>query len=173
MDDCPSCFENTKLFDKQPQCKSCEFYRSCAYCVKNPGSKCETRLGMVSYDEFSYNSEVATPPANHEKRHDRTRPVYSLDDMQHLLEFFLRIDDYSLAIVLSVLNDNMMNASQAARVFKVSRQAIHRKLVDSCAKHPELAGLLRANLYRCKRLSEITQEDKNLQPTDNQMEFEF
>lgn len=175
MEDCPECYGKKDLSNKIAECPSCEFLKSCIYYCKEDDKKMNRGSGHVSFENYSYSHEIADQPAEIEDEPDENeapasdrKGKYTDQDMLRLMEFMFRIDDYSLAIIEKVLNRNLITASDAARVFKVSRQAIHRKLLDSCRKNPELRNLLHANLYRCKRLREDiepkTPETKILQP---------
>jgi hypothetical protein len=154
MNDCPSCFA-TQECGRIPECTMCEFTESCRYCFENDGDKCDRTSGHVSFENYDYSEETAETAEgvySFDNSSRKTDPRYTDEDLLKLMEFMLRIDDYSLGIVESVINGNLMTVSDAARVFKVSRQAMHRKILDSVRKHPELKNLFRANLYRCKKL---------------------
>lgn len=161
--DCPQCFGNASSFAKLPACKTCQYRDACQYCAVNPipdGSQRDTRGHHVSFEQYQHAEEIACEekpyydePAPVENSYDK--PLYSNADMQHMLEFMLRgVDDYSLAIVECVLREEHTTASQVAKAFGVSREAMHRKLIDSCRQYPYLAEMLRSTLYRCKMLAD-------------------
>jgi hypothetical protein len=109
--------------------------------------------------------------------------MFTYRDIVNLLEYLFRgVDDYSLAIVLCALREDCHSTTDLARAFSVSREAIHRKLLDCCALHPELGYLLRSVLYRCSTLSNPAvrptisgrRTQKTTAKTDNtNMEFDF
>ncbi|MEI8245596.1 MAG: hypothetical protein WCI51_07190 [Lentisphaerota bacterium] len=167
METAPECFENLQ-FGKKPECPACEFSESCKLYFKTE-NKMERRCGHVSYEAIAYSKQVASkeepeeviefvePTAEPQHEIDENELKYSDEDFLKLMMFMLRIDDYSLGVVESVINGNLLTASDAARAFNVSRQAMHRKIVDSVRKHSELRSIFKINLSRCKKL-----RDENL-----------
>ena len=159
--DCPTCFGKAKSCGLLPACLNCVYNESCQYVVAHPvasGSKRDKRGHHVSVEQYQYAAEIAaeeSPFFDDPDPDDYEKPIYSNADMQHMLEFFLRgVDDYSLAIIECILREKHFMASQVAKAFGVSREAMHRKLIDSCKKYPILSEMLRTTLYRCKRLSD-------------------
>lgn len=139
----------------------------------------------MSFEQYQYAREIASEEEpvfdEPEPEGDYNKPIYSNADMQHLLEFMLRgVDDYSLAIVECVLREEHTTASQVARAFDVSREAMHRKLIDSCKRYPCLAVMLRFTLYRCKMLADPARRGsiagrgkREVDAAGQQMEFLF
>lgn len=173
METGPDCYGKRETCGNTENCPSCEFLESCRYFTRHDDKKINRGSGHVSFERYSYSSEIADRPAESEEELFDSSPEsgsgkYTDQDMIRLMEFMLRIDDYSLSLVENVISRNIITASDAARVYKVSRQAVHRKLLDSCRKYPELRMLFRASLYRCKRLrddidSPPRQQNQNLQ----------
>lgn len=161
--DCPQCFGIASSCGQLPACTTCQYQESCRYCADNPApghSRRDTRGHHVSFEHYQYASEIAAedkPPFDEPEQQAKAeydRPIYSNADLQHLLEFMLRgVDDYSLAIVECVLREEHTTASQVAKAFGVSREAMHRKLIDSCKQYPYLRDTLRCALYRCNLLA--------------------
>ena len=161
--DCPVCYGDAAQCGRLPDCQACKYADSCRYYADNPapdGKQRDTRGHHVSLDRYGFAREVAAKdePYYDErpggKGDDYQQPVYSNADLQHLLEFMLRgVDDYSLAIVECVLREEHATASQVAKAFGVSREAMHRKLIDSCKQYPYLRDTLRCALYRCNLLA--------------------
>ena len=133
-------------------CDSCEFQESCEVCRNMPDSKINRPLGFVSYDKYDYSREVADEQVDDRQDDDASDPGYSLHDMKQVLGFLLRIDDYSLALLSEIITKNKSTASSVAKDLAVSRQAIHRKIRDSCLKFPELREVFKLYLYRCKSI---------------------
>lgn len=187
--DCPSCYGKAEFWGKLPACSSCEFFESCKWYIDNPdpspGWERSSTEHFTSFEAIQYSEEVADMPAPEESDEpspddDSNEPVFSANDMRYLLEFLLRdVDDYSLAIVECALRSDCTSAADLARAFKVSREAMHRKLIDTCAAYPQLATVLRCVLHRCARLAKpetretIAGRRVRLQPDKNQMEFNF
>ncbi len=152
-------------------CNRCEYAESCRWAAANPepydGHGRSRRGHFVSYEQYAFAREVAAEPDRphcdeearelaEAERLEYDTPIYSNEDLEAILRFLLReVDDYSLAVAMCVLREGHTMASETARAFGVSREAMHRKIVDSCRKFPVLAALLKGALYRCKKLSDI------------------
>jgi len=187
--DCPPCYGNAAAWNNTPACKTCEYLGSCKWYAENPDPYPPGERGkkehFVSYEALAFSSEIADIPAPPEdndlpENDPDEEPRFSAGDLRRLLEFFLRdIDDYSLAIVECALRTGSNSSADLARAFNVSREAIHRKLVDTCRDHPEIGTMLRGVLCRCARLANpetretIAGRRVRLQPDENQMEFDF
>lgn len=160
--DCPSCFGDPEKCGAVSACLECEYVESCRYYCENPAPPRygrDSKGHHVSMEAYGYAEEVAALPdaaaVPGQDEEEYNAPIYSNADMQRLLEFFLRgVDDYSLAIVECVLRENCASAAQVAKAFGVSREAIHRKIIDSCRQYPYLRDTLRCALYRCKMLAD-------------------
>lgn len=145
--DCPDCFGKPSKSGKLARCSSCEFRSSCDFCAKDDGSSCDRRLGHVSYDRYSYSKEVAADG----KQSSGSASDGDSETLQ-VMEFLLDLDNYTAELLHEVLHGGCATASDLARKFGVSRQAIHRKIVDCCTLHPELRQLFISRLYRCRRV---------------------
>lgn len=190
-DDYPICFGKPAKCRKTPQCAECVYVASCAWYCDNPPPKRFARSSTghhVSMERYQYAEEVAAVPDDAASVYDadtaddyNTRPIYTNADMQYMLEFLLReVDDYTLAVVECVLREGHTTASQVAKAFGVSREAMHRKLVDSCQQYPALREVLRGALYRCKALADADNRSnitgrraRPAKPKNSQMEFTF
>ena len=171
MSDCPECYGNLQKTGKLPACASCEFVESCKYYAETESS-CNSNSGHVSYERYSYSKEVAS--------HD---DVVECDDepvednaVLQVMEFLLDVDNYTAELLSAVLHEGCYNTVTLAKKFGVSRQAIHRKIIDCCHLHPELRKLFITRMTRCRRIlsdsDRLTkQQKKNSNP--NQMEFDF
>ena len=193
-DDCPTCYGDSEKHGQIDACSSCEYFDSCRWYIDNPDpcadGKRFSRGHDVSFEAVQFSEQVANIPApdsddDSESRQTNGKTVFTLDELRRLLEFMLRdIDDYSLAIVECALRTDCTSAADLARAFDVSREAIHRKLIDCCAKNPQIGYLLRAVLYKCAILGDPeirsrisgrrTKPDQIQNNNDqNQMEFNF
>ena len=68
------------------------------------------------------------------------------------MEFLLDIDNYTAELLHEVLHGDCDTTSALAKKFGISRQAVHRKIVDTCTLYPQLRGLFISRLYRCRRI---------------------
>lgn len=168
---------------KDERCEDCEYRQACDVCLKMPDKKINLRMKGVSYDRFSFSSEVAseddTPFEKMAKREqDEARLAdeqFSIDDLKQVVEFLLRVDDYSYAILSEIVMENHTTASGVARKFGVSRQAMHRKIRDACVKYPELRQMLQIHLHRCRRITRgiKTTGKRRGGVSEKQQEFDF
>lgn len=166
--DCPECFGKPPKSGMVGRCLSCEFRESCEFCSKDDGSSCNRRLGHVSYDRYSYSRETSVQEENKPKR------SYSADsETLQVMEFLLDLDNYTAELLHEVMHGGCATASDLARKFGVSRQAVHRKIVDCCTLHPELRKLFIARLYRCRRILHDSKRLKVKEKDPAQMEFNF
>ncbi len=151
--DYSQCF-GIKAFCEQldPECYLCEFIHACRYAAD--ASDPNRRLGVTSYDRYSYSEEVACheEPFTEPELPEEEEPIFTRADLMELLMFLLRQDDYTLQLAAAALQGKALTAAELARYMGVSRQAIHRKLKDTCDRCPEIRELLAGSLYRCRRV---------------------
>lgn len=194
VEDCPTCYGVSASCGKLADCSFCEFADSCRWYIDNPdpepNGERSSRGHHVSFEAVQFSEEVAeipdkspeAPEELEQAKDEGDKPKYSENDFKHLLEFFLvGVDDYSLAIVLCAMREDNHSAADLARAFDVSREAMHRKLLDTCKKHPEIGFMLRGVLQRCVCLSKPElrhaiagrRTDQATELNQNQMEFDF
>jgi hypothetical protein len=153
--DYSQCFGIKAFCEKlDPECYLCDYIHACTYATRerNP----DGRQHQVSFERYAFSREIADEtkselePEPEDSAKDELR--YTDRDMLRLLEYILNVDEYSLTLVINAISGKTRTASDLARIQNVSRQAIHRKLIDTCGRYPELKELLLGNLYRCKRI---------------------
>lgn len=161
--DCPACYGKQAQCGKLPACSACAYAESCKFYAATPASgryARDSKGHYISFEHYQFAEEIADKmpvycDAEQPGADDYTKPVFSAADMLHMLEFLLRdVDDYTLAIVECALREDLTTASEIAKAFNVSREAIHRKVVDACKRYPHLADVLRCTLRRCKMLAD-------------------
>ena len=74
--------------------------------------------------------------------------------MIELVRFLCTIDDLTIELLDATLNGQARSAAEIGRAIGVTRQAVHRKLVDECCRHQELVGFFGLHLKRCRRILE-------------------
>lgn len=173
---CPLCFGDSKRFDYENQkCKSCVYIESCNYIIKDD-DKLKGKANHVSYEHYSYSQAVSTKACQIKDDLD-TGDNFENADLKEVLEFLLDVDNYTAELVHEVLRGNCNTASDLAKKFGISRQAIHRKLIDACTLHPQFRQLFISRLYRCRRVlsdSERIQKIKNHNKKNiDQLTFNF
>ena len=173
--DCPECFGKSSAAGKLDRCPSCEYQESCKFCAEDDGSSCDRRLGHISYERYSYSREVSSTATAPDQDLDQSISCGHEDDtagVRRVMEFLLDLDNYTAELVSDVLHGDVSTTSEIARKRGISRQAVHRKIIDCCTQYPELRQLFIARLYRCRR---ILRDSKRLKPKHdpNQLEFNF
>ena len=167
--------------NKMPECfgtqnktacqKDCKFKQSCLVCSNDDAPN--DWHNTVSYEKASFSSELAAHDDSCYFDDNNDAPKkYTDEDLLKLMNFILRIDDYSLGIITQLLSKPILTASDLAKLYNVSRQAMHRKIVDAIRNNPELATLFKINLYRCKIIqSEHLNHGKEKLLNDNQQDL--
>lgn len=174
MNDCPECYG--KKEKKTERCNNCEFLESCEYFASTKTAVLDHTSGHVSYEQVSYSKEVASHPEIFSEEN-----IFPDNSAVRIMEFLLDVDNYTAELVSAVLHGNCNTTADLGEKFGVSRQAIHRKIVDCCTEHPELRKLFYTRLYNCRRIltdsSRLTkQKEKAARRTGahkDQMEFDF
>lgn len=152
IEDCPSCFGKKSSNGKTANCAACQFFESCAYCSDNDGRECDKRSGHVSYEKYSFSRETASKPVESDADNAATSEENQDGSVRQIMEFLLDIDNYTAELLHEVLHGDCDTTSKIAKKFGISRQAVHRKIVDCCTLYPELRKLFITRLYRCRRI---------------------
>ena len=124
------------------RCRACVFKKSCAYYTASE-KELRTRESLISYENCQWSEEVA----DWEHIPGREQEAEIAPDMLgRFLRYLLELDKYSLELLKMVIvpdpeNGAVRSISEMARRRNCSRQAVHRKVLSTIAKHPELAGL--------------------------------
>lgn len=105
-------------------------------------------------------------------------PVRESLDLAGFLRFLLFLDDYTLGILAEIIAPSQSHAKRysvadLARIHGISRQGMHRKVLDVARKSPELASLLRMTVKKIQKCRhEFTAPRRQVIPA-GQMEFRF
>ncbi len=176
------CFGDTGRAGKLERCSACQFFDSCMLCADNPDSTVNSRLSRtVSYDKVAERAEEIADDGQEETPRAR-RPTFGWEDVRKVVQWLLSMDDYTVDVLARLCEGEYDSASALAKAMGVRRQAIHRKLVDACAEHPELSDTLRQYLPKCRRIMEHRKTRRNRQTSrpqqtragdGRQMEFKF
>ncbi len=153
MDNCPSCYGKPK---EDATCQGCEWLASCRVYASLPPADPKPLSRHVSYEAMAGADGMAAGDGRKGGicDGDDGRKVFSVDDLAVLVNLLLSLDDYELEILMRVVHGRYASLSELARVFGISKQAMHRKLADACYRHPELASMLGVHLRRCRRILE-------------------
>ena len=143
-------------------CRECDFFDSCA-CLSATEDKMEQHFGMVSFEALDGWSELAADPvlpAHETSEEDRSADVPATlpEDLAPLAEFcryIFSLDEYTIGILAEVImpedGANGRTVAELARLHRCSRQAMHRKMLGSVRRHPELAELFKLALRKIGR----------------------
>lgn len=156
-EDCPECFGKKSATGKLAGCSTCQYFESCQYCSEHDSNDCDKRSGHVSYDRYSFSKETADEPAEADDSEDLSETPSSISGndnyaLRQVMEFLLDIDNYTAELLHEVLHGDCNTTSALAKKFGISRQAVHRKIVDTCTVYPQLRSLFITRLYRCRRI---------------------
>jgi hypothetical protein len=173
--ECPECYGKADIKGKSNACEFCEYLQSCEYFISTKNSVSGHTSGHASYEKISFSEKVSASP-------EISVDIDIADDSAlRIMEFLLDVDNYTAELVSAVLHGNCNTTSDLGEKFGVSRQAIHRKIVDCCTQHPELRKLFYTRLYNCRRIltdsARLTKQKEKAAKkngcNENQMEFSF
>lgn len=172
MEPCPECYGKPK---EDAACKECRWLASCRVYASLPPAEPRPLPRHVSYEAMTGSTglPVEDPGLAAQMDDGDGAAAFSVDDMAVLVRLLLSLDDYELEILMRVVHGRYASLSELARVFGVSKQAMHRKLTDACAAHPELASLLGAHLRRCRRVLECRKARPNQRGVKDKRQLTF
>ncbi|MCQ2377599.1 MAG: hypothetical protein MJ016_00100 [Victivallaceae bacterium] len=160
VSDAPACYG--KYPEDRAACAQCEFGRSCRYYTES-APKMESRLNMVSFEFVQNWSDLiadtvhvpgAEPVPENPAQDGKAAP--EIPGMARFLRFMLELDDYTLGILSEIIvprpdTAERCSVAELARVHRCTRQAIHRKMLRSARKNPEIAHLLELTFRKVRR----------------------
>lgn len=142
-------------------CGKCEFLESCRYYAAS-APQMESRLNMVSFDFIQNWSELAAdyqhiPGCEAEEPESVSANVEpEIPGMAQFLRFLLSIDDYTLGLLAEIIGGapdraRCYSISELAQLHHCTRQAMHRKILRSARRNPELGRLLQLAFCKVRR----------------------
>ena len=137
-------------------CRECDFLDSCR-CIGDTEPHIEQHSGMVSAEEFDWSTQLSSAPAEVPDGDAEAEPdERDLTRLSEFCRFIFSLDDYTLGILAAIIAPGESGArnftvSDLARLHGCSRQAMHRKMLASVRRHPELAQLFRVTLRKIGR----------------------
>lgn len=154
MNDAPSCWGKYKA--ESACCVSCEYAAACRYCTETEPAM-NRPVGGQDYDSVSeWAPDLAdydhTPGCEPEEPEAAT----AAPDLAGFLNFILHLDDYTLGILAELIAPTRSgigrySVAELARLHGISRQGMHRKVLDVARKSPELAGLLAMSVKKIQK----------------------
>ena len=142
-------------------CRDCDLSESCR-CISDTEAHIEQHSGMTSVEELDGWALQLSVPAvlpDGDGEEEPAAPERLTGDLQRLSDFcrfIFSLDDYTLGILAAIIVPGGSEAhnytvSDLARLHGCSRQAMHRKMLASVRRHPELAQLFRVTLRKIGR----------------------
>ena len=109
---------------------------------------------------------------------DSVSKMRSSSDFAGFLNFLLHLDNYTLGILAEIIAPSReakrYSVADLARIHGISRQGMHRKMLDIARKSPELATLLAMTVKKIRNArQEFTTPCCNRKRKTGQMEFHF
>lgn len=123
----------------------------------------EVRSHHQSYDEIAHfaldAADFSTIPGNDEDVMPDFSDLEELNElltrkMSEFLTFLINLDDYDLGIIREIISPTIghtPNVAELARIRHISRQAMHRKIIDLAKARPELRDLLKCVLLKLRK----------------------
>lgn len=123
----------------------------------------EVRSHHQSYDEIAHfaldAADFSTIPGNDEDVMPDYSDLEELNEMltrkmSEFLTFLINLDDYDLGIIREIISPTIghtPNVAELARIRHISRQAMHRKIIDLAKARPELRDLLKCVLLKLRK----------------------
>ena len=142
---------------RDADCRDCDLMASCL-CISDTEARIEQHSGMASVEELDgWAMQLSTPAVLPDAEEDAAAEPDD-DDLARLSEFcrfIFSLDDYTLGILAAIIvpgeRGGSCTVSDLARLHGCTRQAMHRKMLASVRRHPELAQLFRVALRKIGR----------------------
>ena len=158
MDDLyQECFGHCR---RDADCRECDLLASCA-CISDTEERIEQHSGMTSVEELdgwalSLSSPAELPDGDGADGGESEPTDGDLSRLSEFCRFIFSLDDYTLGILAAIIVPGDPGArnctvSDLARLHGCTRQAMHRKMLASVRRHPELAPIFRVALRKIGR----------------------
>ena len=148
--------------------KSCETCRQCEYCQScqmytATEDRMEVRFHHQCYEDIAHfaldAADYSSIPGNEEDEDVSFGNLEELNiiltrKMSEFLVFLVSLDDYDLGIIREIISPTIghtPNVAELARIRHISRQAMHRKIIDLAKARPELRDLLKCVLLKLRK----------------------
>lgn len=159
QESCPQCYGKKHSFSAK--CQECVFSASCSYYLLSEPHM-ESRLNMISYEYIQEWSQLAADvsgiPGEEPDEEILCGGVSECEvkGIAQFLRFMLDLDDYTLAILSEIITSPYSDGrcypiSELAKLHKCTRQAMHRKILRSVRRTPELSAMLQLTFSKIRR----------------------
>ena len=171
--------------DNKSDCQTCEFLQSCQLYTATEGRMQQTSYHQ-SYEEiekFALDiADTSNIPGNDDDDFETENYLGETSPKTHMIEeliakkfadfltFLLNLNDYDLGIIREIIaprTGHKLNVAEIARIRNVSRQAMHRKIIDMAKAQPELRELLKCVLMKLRKNKEFFEQSKTKKTIEN------
>ena len=161
---------------RDADCSVCELGASCRY-VTDTEPKMIQHSGMISVEEIEgwsrqLSTEAYTPGGGEEPERSGKPgepPPADMVPLSEFCQFIFSLDEYTLGILAEIITphgEGVRNCtvSDLARIHKCSRQAMHRKMLASVRRYPELASTFALVLRKVAKARAAFVRDEDAPP---------
>ncbi len=161
---------DTKCFghycQEKESCKKCEYHIACQL-VEKTERKLDQPLGGQDFDEISEFDEHLMVDAEVYRKINETNIRHcngceegecscEKQDLAEFLNFLFHLDNYTLGILAEIVapsqdSSSRLTVAKMARTHGISRQGMHRKILDIARKSPELSSLLKCVILKIRK----------------------
>ena len=177
MNDAPPCWGKYRS-----HCE-CEFAAACRLCTETE-SRMDRALGGQEFDRVAaWAPDLADyrhiPGEEPEEGPEEFTAEPGAADFAGFLNFLLHLDNYTLGILAEIIAPSTerrrFTVAELARVHGISRQGMHRKLLDTARKSPELSSLLAMTVRKIQKSRQEFTRPRIRRPVrkSGQLEFRF
>lgn len=136
-------------------CRDCDLHGSCA-CISESEPTIDHGSGLVSFEALEgWEGPVAETGSADDDDGSESPASPELSALSEFCRYIFNLDDYTLGILAEIIAPRSARrdvcVAELARVHRCSRQAMHRKMLSSVKKHPEIAGVFQVALRKIGR----------------------
>ena len=136
-------------------CRDCDLHDSCV-CIGDTEATIDNGFKLVSFEALEGWAEPIAESRDREEEEENERSAPpELAALSEFCRYILHLDDYTLGILAEIIAPESAKrdlcVAELARMHRCSRQAMHRKMLSSVRKHPEIAGVFQVALRKIGR----------------------
>ncbi len=133
-------------------CRNCEYRVSCQLYTITEGRMTQPLGGEDFDDSIMIPESSSTDP----EKDDWNKLTATMTELEHFLNFLFHLDDYSLGIIAEIIapsniSSSKLTVAEMARIHGISRQGMHRKILDMACRTPELTNLLKCVVMKIQK----------------------
>lgn len=155
----------------------CEYSEACRLFTETEPAMTRP-IGGQDYDDVA---DWAEDLADHDHtpgcEPEEPEAATTAPDLAGFLNFILHLDDYTLGILAEIIAPSRIgkrySVADLARIHGISRQGMHRKMLDVARKSPELCSLLGMTVKKIQKARRDFTAPRRVRQPSGQMEFRF